>query len=42
MPHLKNAGTVRWKHAVLQAIEAFTMDRGHESARGQAENDAGR
>lgn len=42
MPNLEDAGAAKREHAVLQAVEAFAVDRGHEAAGGEAEDDAGR
>lgn len=41
IPRLNNPGPSRGQHAVLQTVEAPSVDRGQEPARHEAEDDAG-
>ena len=41
-PHLEYRRALGWQHAILQAIEAFAVDGGHEAAGDETENDSGR
>lgn len=39
VPHFHDAGSTRWQHAVLKAIQIFAVDRRHEFACHEAEED---